>query len=79
MLDAAQYILTGCEDPLVTGGLGSNRVLRGASWHDGAVDCRSAFRMRGGPSEGNIKGFRLALIPFDIPKSTEQQSGIKIE
>jgi formylglycine-generating enzyme required for sulfatase activity len=81
MLDAAQYILPSGEDPLVTGGLGTDRVLRGASWRDRAVAFRSAARDRADPSfRGfNCHGFRVALSPSGIPKSAEQQSGIKIE
>jgi formylglycine-generating enzyme len=41
---------------------GSNRVLRGGSWGNGALRCRSAFR-NGRPSDYRYRylGFRLAL------------------
>ena len=42
---------------------GSFRVIRGGCWADDAVDCRSAFRLRRGPSDRIIGGlgFRVAL------------------
>ena len=43
---------------------GSNRVIRGGSWHGGAEDCRVAYR--GGSSPGNRDsryGFRSVLPP----------------
>jgi len=40
---------------------GSDRVLRGGGWGDGARYCRSAFRGRVGPGDrGGDLGFRLA-------------------
>jgi formylglycine-generating enzyme required for sulfatase activity len=67
------------EDPRATGGLGSFRVLRGGGWSDGAADCKSAVRDGFDPSLRGDYGFRVALSPSGIPKSAEQQSGIKIE
>jgi formylglycine-generating enzyme required for sulfatase activity len=81
MLYAWQYELRGGDDPLLTRGVeGSGPMLRGGSWHYVSAGCRSAFRGWHHPSirEGGI-GFRVALSPSGIPKSTEQQSGIKIE
>ncbi len=40
---------------------GSNRVFRGGSWLDGAVLCRSAYRLRNDPRHRDYDlGFRLA-------------------
>jgi formylglycine-generating enzyme required for sulfatase activity len=48
---------------------GSGRVLRGGSWYLGAADCRSAFRIRRGPSlRLNDGGFRVALSSSGIPR-----------
>jgi formylglycine-generating enzyme required for sulfatase activity/serine/threonine protein kinase len=48
---------------------GSDRVLRGGSWDDGAADCRSGDRLRNDPSlRSDSVGFRLALSPSGIPK-----------
>jgi formylglycine-generating enzyme required for sulfatase activity len=42
---------------------GSERVLRGGSWGNYGLLCRSAFRGRGAPTERrNFFGFRVALI-----------------
>jgi TonB family protein len=41
---------------------GSFRVSRGGGWDEGAADCRSAYRGRGGPGVRIVfRGFRLAL------------------
>ena len=51
---------------------GSNRVIRGGGWGNGAAICRSAFRYRLDPSSrGDSLGFRLALSSTGIPKSPE--------
>jgi formylglycine-generating enzyme required for sulfatase activity len=80
-LDAWQDELRGGKDPLATGGLSSRRVDRGGYWRNVAAYCRSAIRNRLVPSFRNDNGigFRVALSPSGIPKSTEQQSGIKIQ
>jgi formylglycine-generating enzyme len=42
---------------------GSNRVLRGGEWRNGARDCRSTLRYDYPPSGSNIDiGFRLVLV-----------------
>lgn len=41
---------------------GSNRVLRGGSWYDSAIGCRSAYRGSGDPSyQARSIGFRTVL------------------
>ena len=43
---------------------GSDRVLRGGSWGNGAQGCGVSFRRNGAPSyRGSSIGFRLALVP----------------
>jgi len=43
---------------------GSHRVLRGGSWGDSAVLCRSAYRLWGDPSGRSFgSGFRVSLSP----------------
>ena len=43
---------------------GSYRVLRGGSWSDFAVLCRSAFRDYDNPVDrSNLIGFRLVFVP----------------
>jgi hypothetical protein len=43
---------------------GSDRVLRGGSWYDGAKGCQVSFRFRrSSVSRNNILGFRLVLAP----------------
>jgi len=62
-LDAWSDSLRG-NDPLVTGGRGSYRVIRGGSWDSEAANCRSALRFWGDPSgRDDFNGFRLALSP----------------
>ena len=79
-LDGWQDELRGGKDPLATGGLGSFRVGRGGGWGLGAADCRSALRDGVGPwGRYGGYGFRVALSPSGIPKTAEQQSGIRIE
>jgi formylglycine-generating enzyme required for sulfatase activity len=52
---------------------GSLRVVRGGSWLDDAVDCRSAFRRKSAPWDRfPFHGFRVALSsPSGIPQSPE--------
>jgi formylglycine-generating enzyme required for sulfatase activity len=54
-------------DPVVDpvgGGTGSNRVIHGGSWDNGARYCRSANRINGAPSYSySSLGFRAALAP----------------
>ena len=48
---------------------GSHRVIRGGSWYNGAVICRSAYRFRLDPSlRISFLGFRVALSSSGIPK-----------
>jgi formylglycine-generating enzyme required for sulfatase activity len=49
---------------------GSDRVNRGGSWLNDAVDCRSAYhKSRFGPSDRiDYLGFRVALSSSGIPK-----------
>ena len=47
---------------------GSRRVIRGGSWNDDAVNCRSAYRGRCDPSFRGYLGFRVALSSSGIPK-----------
>jgi formylglycine-generating enzyme required for sulfatase activity len=43
---------------------GSNRVLRGGSWNNNAVNCRSANRNNNHPENRNHNyGFRLVFVP----------------
>ncbi len=45
-------------------GIGSDRVFRGGSWGNAAVNCRSAVRYWTTPSDHlNYNGFRVILIP----------------
>ncbi|MDR3228757.1 MAG: formylglycine-generating enzyme family protein [Puniceicoccales bacterium] len=50
----------GGDDPLGVPS-GSRRILRGGSWNIDARYCRSAFRIGGGPDDGDGDGFRVAL------------------
>ena len=51
---------------------GSDRVIRGGSWINGAANCRSADRYGHAPSIGYDDGFRVALsFPSGIPKPPE--------
>jgi formylglycine-generating enzyme required for sulfatase activity len=51
---------------------GSDRVVRGGGWGDGAALCRSALRAGADPSDrSNRGGFRVALSPSGIPQSPE--------
>jgi formylglycine-generating enzyme required for sulfatase activity len=50
---------------------GSDRVLRGGGWYDGAAYCRPADRVGLVPSLRYSFGFRLALSPSGIPQSPE--------
>jgi len=64
-LDIYQEQLSETIDPLITGGMGSIRVIRGGSWSSDAETCRSAKRGWVGPSFRGVKiGFRLALHSF---------------
>ncbi len=62
---------------------GSNRVIRGGSWFDGAVNCRSAFRSRIAPGyRYDFLGFRLArdgawpAYPFTLgPEKVAKAAG----
>ena len=46
------------------GRTGSNRLIRGGSWNNGAQNCRSANRNNNNPSNrNNNNGFRLAFFP----------------
>ena len=46
---------------------GVHRVIRGGSWYDNAVECRSANRGKRYPSYRNaISGFRIVLIPTEL-------------
>ena len=48
---------------------GSDRVIRGGGWFNGAANCRSAFRISFVPSlRYDILGFRVALSSSGIPK-----------
>jgi formylglycine-generating enzyme required for sulfatase activity len=52
--------------------VGSDRVLRGGGWSNGAANCRSANRDRNDPSDRNDGiGFRVALSSSGIPQSPE--------
>ena len=45
---------------------GSDRVIRGGSWHDGAQYCRSAYRDYTTPSNcSTYFGFRVVFVPYD--------------
>jgi formylglycine-generating enzyme required for sulfatase activity len=78
-LDSRQDTLPGGRDPLVPGGMGSFRVIRGGSWSFVAADCRSAVRIKVDPT-GRTSGFgfRLALSPSEVSRAAELQSGIEI-
>jgi formylglycine-generating enzyme required for sulfatase activity len=42
---------------------GSARVVRGGCWYYHGQDCRSAYRVRGGPAGRFLNlGFRVALV-----------------
>jgi len=48
----------------VTGGDKGYRLVRGGSWYNAPVYCRSAFRNRHGPdSRGNVIGVRVVCAP----------------
>jgi formylglycine-generating enzyme required for sulfatase activity len=79
-LDTHASPIPGGEDPLVIGGMGSRRVLRGGSWLDDAANCRSAFRDGSDPAGRSIDtGFRVALSPSGASRAAELQSGIEID
>ncbi|OWU66196.1 MAG: hypothetical protein CBB60_000755 [Armatimonadetes bacterium Cent15-Ar3] len=73
-LNSWRESLPGGRDPLVTGGMGSNRVSRGGCWDDPAALCRAAYRDRVGPTvRTNVSGFRLALsLPSGVSSPAEQ-------
>ena len=51
-----------------TGGNKSYRVLRGGSWGDQPVFCRSAYRLNNVPvNGGNYIGFRVVCVPARTP------------
>jgi len=54
-----------CEDPWVKGG--SDRVIRGGSWHNPGKDCRAASHFRSAPDDRDFResvlGVRLARVP----------------
>ena len=53
----------GGRDP-VGASSGSNRVLRGGSWYNDAVYCRSEYRLYSSPDFRDFDlGFRLAAVP----------------
>ncbi len=57
---------------------GAPRVLRGGSWHDPPVLCRSAMRLFHDPGEGeDIFGFRVALDASEITRQRRPSSSIK--
>jgi len=62
----APYSPGDATDPFVTGG--SLRVLRGGSWFDDALLCRSAHRFPFNPGNPNNSiGFRVVLAPIRVP------------
>ncbi|MDF1845304.1 MAG: SUMF1/EgtB/PvdO family nonheme iron enzyme [Rubripirellula sp.] len=67
------------------GASGASRVLRGGSWAFTAVDCRSAYRGRGGPLfRSSSSGFRVACVPSatastEIAASPPMKSGEEVE
>jgi formylglycine-generating enzyme required for sulfatase activity len=59
---SANYPSSPVSDPFVTSG--PYRVVRGGSWRDYAVFCRSALRLRFSPGEASsYDGFRVVLAP----------------
>jgi len=55
--------LSGGQDPSGASS-GSDRVLRGGSWFNGASNCRSAYRGGYSPDDrGSDLGFRVAVVP----------------
>lgn len=51
-------------NPLISSKKGSSRILRGGSWNDDAVFCRSAYRDNASAGHKNKKwGFRVVLTP----------------
>ncbi|NUP96688.1 MAG: formylglycine-generating enzyme family protein [Planctomycetaceae bacterium] len=62
----APYSAGDVTDPFVTGG--SQRVLRGGSWFDNPLLCRSAHRFQFNPvNPNNSIGFRVVLAPIRTP------------
>ncbi|NUP96690.1 MAG: SUMF1/EgtB/PvdO family nonheme iron enzyme [Planctomycetaceae bacterium] len=62
----APYSAGDVTDPFVTGG--AQRVLRGGSWFDGPLNCRSAKRFSFPPaSSNNSIGFRVVVAPILVP------------
>jgi formylglycine-generating enzyme required for sulfatase activity len=58
----ANYPSGAVTDPTGTSS-GSDRVLRGGSWGNNPVDCRSAFRNGNGPSRASFSyGFRVVVV-----------------
>ena len=61
--DKDHYDGSPTDDPSVLS-TGSDRVNRGGSWNNNAVDCRSASRDWSTPgNRHDYLGFRLALVP----------------
>ncbi len=53
---------------------GVRRAVRGGSWDDSAMDCRSASRGEGAPGNAfDSVGFRVCWIGEDVPDSREEQ------
>jgi formylglycine-generating enzyme required for sulfatase activity len=62
----ASYTAGAVTDPFVTGGIG--RFIRGGSWDNTSVVCRSAFRYPGNPDDAGYDiGFRVVLAPVLVP------------
>ena len=62
----AGYSSSAVTDPFVTGGLG--RVIRGGSWDNVSINCRSAFRDYYDPGYANSNiGVRVVLAPVLVP------------
>jgi hypothetical protein len=65
--DMAGNVWEWCADSWEKGG--SDRVVRGGSWHDGASYCRAARRSGGEPSlRSHGLGFRLARTVSSLPR-----------
>jgi len=62
----ASYTAGAVTDPFVTGG--PSRVVRGGSWGNGSINCRSAYRSNAFPGFSNVDfGFRVVLAPVLVP------------